>query len=386
MKTRLKSLLILAGMVCCLSTSLSADYGQSRDPCNPCPPKKPDPCACPPEPVCCDEVLDRMRVMDECKKYREITPMAGPRVACGADLFITADFIYWTTRMDGMGYAVSGVGSAAVVPGKGDVKQVDFSWDPGFKVGLGYNFEHDGWDIYAEYTWLRPGESASTSNAAGTLRPMWTDSGDLRDDTGNINAVITNASASWDFDFNVVDLSLGRNYFISHYLTLRPFFGLKGTWQDHAFVARYTFSDTERRKTTIDQDSWAVGLRTGLNTVWYFNQYFGIYGDFSLAALWGECDVDRKDERIAVDANGGETATTRNFTENDRYGMKSVFEIAMGLELDFWFSDDAFHLGTKAGWEMQYWPNQNQFFRWLEEANHGDLYFMGFTLKVRFDF
>ncbi len=32
---------------------------------------------------------------------QEITPNAGPRVANGADVFLTADFIYWRPREDG---------------------------------------------------------------------------------------------------------------------------------------------------------------------------------------------------------------------------------------------------------------------------------------------
>jgi hypothetical protein len=144
-----------------------------------------------------------MKVFEECK-YLEITPDAGPRVACGIDLFVTADFIYWTTRMDGLGYAATNVqiGNAD----KGTVSHPDAGWDAGFKVGLGYNLPHDGWDIFAEYTWLRPSDKGNVTNNNGTMVMLQRDSA---------SAFIQSASADWNHDLNVVDLELGRNYFIS---------------------------------------------------------------------------------------------------------------------------------------------------------------------------
>lgn len=49
-----------------------------------------------------------------------ITPSAGPRVDHGIDAFITGDFIYWTTRMDGLGYVQTGAtdGLANATKGK----------------------------------------------------------------------------------------------------------------------------------------------------------------------------------------------------------------------------------------------------------------------------
>ena len=124
-----------------------------------------------------------------------------------------------------------------------------------------------------------------------------------------------------------------------------------------------------------------------MDTVWWFNQYFGIFGDFAISAIWGEFDVDSKSAEIVLDANGEVvTDTTVTYINNCFNSMKSVIEFAMGLEGDFWFSDDEFHLGVKLGWEYQLWPSMNQYFSLLDECAHGDVSYMGFTMKVRFDF
>lgn len=390
MNTRLNKLLPLAGVACCFSTSLllaAPQYG-GNDSGNCCPPKRPEPVCEPP----CDEVTDRTLVFDECtNNFRKgFTPDAGPRVACGADFFITADFIYWTSRLDGLGYAqtssVLAAGAGVANLAKGSVQHPDFGWDPGFKVGLGYNLDHDGWDLFAEYTWLRPDDTDSTSSSANPSRltALWTSDNSVLTD-------LRSARSSWNYDLNVVDLELGRNFFVSRDLTLRPHFGLKGTWQNHEYRVVYAerdpaAPDADLHKVSIDQDYWGVGLRTGMDTVWYFNQYFGIYGDFALAALWSKFDVDRTDTDDTV-TGGVTTASLRTLNVNNEfYSLKYVFEIVLGLRGDVWFSDDAFHLGFHLGWEMQYWPSQNQFFRYAEECAHGDLNFMGLTTGVRFDF
>lgn len=376
MKTHLKKLLPLVGVVSCVSSSLllaASHYGGSgNDAC--CPPRKPEPVCAEP----CNEEVTRMKVFEECK-YREITPDAGPRVACGTDVFITADFIYWATRMDGLGYAATNINLVNTL--QGDVSHPDFGWEPGFKVGLGYNLPHDGWDVFAEYTYLRPSASDRTTNNTNTMVRLWADP------VNNPYGAVSSARADWNFDLNVVDAELGRNFFISRYLTLRPFFGLKAAWTSSDFTIRTVdaVDGTLGNVVAMNQDFWGVGFRTGLDTVWWFNKYFGVFGDFALSALWGDFDVTRRDARTN-NVNNVVTETTTSNTNNCFSTTKPVFEIAMGLEGDYWFSDDQFHLGAKLGWEMQYWANQNQFFTITEESNHGDLSFMGLTLHFRFDF
>ncbi|MCP5492151.1 MAG: hypothetical protein H7A40_03815 [Chlamydiales bacterium] len=376
MKTHLKKLLPLVGVVSCFSSSLllaASHYGGSgNDAC--CPPKKPEPVCAEP----CNEEVTRMKVFEECK-YREITPDAGPRVACGTDFFITADFIYWATRMDGLGYAATNI--AGVNVPQGSVSHPDFGWEPGFKVGLGYNLPHDGWDVFVEYTYLRPSADDSTTNNTNRMVRLWADP------TNNPFETVSSARANWDFDLNVIDLELGRNFFVSRYLTLRPFFGLKGAWTSSSFTIRTVdaLDSTLGDVVAMGQDFWGVGFRTGMNTVWWFNKYFGIFGDFALSALWGDFDVTRRDANT-ITVNNVVTETTTSNTKNCFSSMKPVFEIAMGLEGDYWFSDDQYHFGAKLGWEMQYWANQNQFFSLNEEGSHGDLSFMGLTLRFRFDF
>ena len=162
---------------------------------------------------------------------QEITPNAGPKVQQGLDVFITADFIWWKATQDGTEYAATGIQFYSPpilfenVP-KGEAKTVGEDWAPGFKIGLGLNLDHGGWDLYAQYTWLHAHNSNSISNR------LYDRPGVIGQTFGVANEIFIlgdRATGSWDLRFNVIDLELGRNFYLDQFMTMRPFIGLKGT-------------------------------------------------------------------------------------------------------------------------------------------------------------
>lgn len=331
------------------------------------------------------------------KPHEQITPHAGPRVEAGIDVFMTADFIYWTGRMDGLAYVASGQGNNQTSVSRGRVCSPDWEWDPGFKVGLGHNLPHDGWDIYAEYTWFH--STATDSKKGNTLDPNW--------NISNIEAIVSptvlasgfidRASSHWHLHYNVIDLELGRNYFVSQYLSLRPFFGFKTTWQDIDYRVRYHSSIQSGLESNFrmrnDADFWGIGLRTGLDMTWHISPVFSVYGNMALSALWCQYDIKRRDTR--TDAQGvsptpGPPLGTQIITydtQKDFHTLKGVLELSIGIRGEWWFSDNRYHFLVQTGWEEHVWINHNQLIKTHFVASaHGDMILQGFTLKIRFGF
>ncbi len=323
-----------------------------------------------------------------------ITPSAGPSVDHGIDAFITADFLYWTARMDGLSYVKTGMSNGSVNVIKGATKYPDWRWKPGFKVGLGLNLPHDGWDVYAEYTWLHSSAWNSTKdNKKGILPswaipPLW--------DLARGEDTVLSARVNWKLQFNALDLSLGRNYFISKFLTLRLFIGFKGSWIDQDYFVSYPIITDELDSFLTmknDQDYWGIGLRSGLNTSWHLTQTWSFYGNLSLSALWGQFSVDRKDTRNDARNNGNpdrpplNTTITVINTQNDFHTIKGILELSIGMRGEWWFAEDRYHFLVQAGWEEQLWINHNQLIKiFVVQADHGDLILQGLTIKGRFDF
>ncbi|MCB1110824.1 MAG: MOMP family protein, partial [Chlamydiia bacterium] len=285
-----------------------------------------------------------------------ITPPAGPKTAWVADPFFTVDFIYWTARQEGLAYAIEGVdfNATGINTDRGPIHEPDFEFDPGFKVGTGVTMQHDNWDVYANYTWLHTTATDKVTDVNGFL-PTLPNFLFIFFNVTNLPPPITGdlieGKTSWTLHFNTVDLELGRNYYISRFLTLRPHVGLKGTWQDQDSRTSYRLSDGNAISIHNHQDSYGVGIRAGLNTCWYFIKSFGLYGDFALTGLWNGFTNFRNDKRHTPN-----DAVQPFFeTHQTTHSVKPVIELGIGLRYEYLFNQDNYRFLIQAGWEEQLW-------------------------------
>lgn len=314
----------------------------------------------------------------------QITPEAEPRVVHWADPFLTAEFIYWDAVQDGLDYAMTGVSLTGVNADKGRVHAPNSDFVPGFKLGFGLRFKHDGWDLYGNYTWLSEvdADSSARSDSDGdsTVTSMW----DIMTPSGiaAVGLPMDSAKANWELQLNVLDLELGRNFYISPRLTLRPHFGFKFGWLSQDYDIKYdNMTATQGINYSIkhDQDFFGVGIRTGLDTVWYFARHVGLYADFAFAALWSDFDVSRKDEYASAIESEYKIVNNKN-PHTD--ALTEVLELGIGLRYDttFFVGDYAFYI--QAGWEEQIWFNQNQLYSLSRDASASNLTFQGLSVKA----
>jgi hypothetical protein len=327
-----------------------------------------------------------------------ITPPVAPTVTRGADVFLYGDFIYWRARQEGLYICQSGTLNAApATQGStittGNVQEAHASFEPGFKVGLGMEFAHDGWDLVAVYTWLNP-TTQTNSFATNT-----TNQNNLQSVFQNIYTVssgfplnLMNVSSSWKLNTNIVDLDLGRNFFVSQYLTMRPHCGLKGAW----FKQDLNIQETLATPVTIAGGSytnvsihptesvWGIGVRGGMDTVWHFCKGWGIYLDSSVTTLWASYTDKRHDQAYNATNNAlAATDVLRNsFSTNT---VLPVVEFNLGLTYMTWFNNNDYMFDLKAGWEEQVWFNMNRFYDWVHQGSR-NLTYQGFTFQAGFHF
>ncbi|MCB1115487.1 MAG: autotransporter outer membrane beta-barrel domain-containing protein [Chlamydiia bacterium] len=340
----------------------------------------------------------------ERKAYREITPDAGPRVAQGTDLFVTANFIWWRVSQDGLDYATNGFvsgGAPADAPfsnnaQKGYMQSVGKDWSPGFKVGLGMNLDHDGWDLYLKYAWLHANDSSSIAGknvALVTFALSGGENGPLSRTTDG------SAKSHWDLHFNVLDLELGRNFSLSQFLNMRPYIGLKGTWQCQNQTVRlfgngFTVEVAEAQNNRLSvtgpfvtkqaQDTWGVGIRGGFNLSWLLSRSWSLYGDLSWTALMTSYHKLRRIDTLYDITTSGKQVTG-NYDNPTTYHVNPIAELELGLRWDTYFANGDYHFLIQAGWEEQMWLSWLRPIELIDEVSH-DLSFHGLNLKFRFDF
>ncbi len=313
---------------------------------------------------------------------------------CGVDFFITADFIYWKAREDGLEFAMTNTAAPAAAPAQGRVNREHTKYKPGFKVGIGLDFCDWGWDTYLNYTWYRTNHnnnSTVTTVAAGTgltlLDAYWfADTPDLNAAGTGATPAYTSATQSWNLRMNILDWEMGRKYWIGKHIMLRPHIGLKGAWNRQNQGVGFTGGDAAGGSVNSSNTEKfkGVGVRAGMDTAFHFSRGFSLLGKFALTGMYEKYRVSRSDSTI--DAAGA--ATSAVSVTDSFWNVEPVFEWFLGLNWETWWSCDNMHLAIWVGWEEQFWADRARFIRMPGTAQHGagDLALQGLTLGAMFEF
>jgi len=348
--------------------------------------------------------MESQKLLHQRLQDNAITPIANPQTEGSSwNPYITADFIWWKAYEDGLDFAWSGAPLAptAVPPSatSGNMFRPNFKYEPGFKVGFGNKFDHDGWDLYAQYTWLRVNRSKQNEeNCCEVENEIAWSNYWLPTNAGPEAILMNDESAKWKLSFNVLDLELGRDYYISKYLTMRPFVGMKFSWQTQKYHVDYDDvlfvqdqSDTPSSNVVIPlgsnydiqfhQKELGIGIRAGLDTQWYFCKWLGLYGDVAVTGLWNRFHEKRTDTVSPIAA-----ASYDNFViKNKVRDVTGVLELGLGVFFEWPFHHDDYMFQLELGWENQIWFDQNQFIT-VETLMPGNLSLQGLTLKALFAF
>ncbi len=315
--------------------------------------------------------------------------------------FLTADFLYWIAHQEGLEYATTGVAqSGSPTPvARGSAIRPNFKWKPGFRVGLGWTLPNSYWDLGATWTWYhsRAKGSATHSTAEILTNPLLASL--QAASTGTIIGVtpeaLSAASASWRLCYNVVDVELGRSFFPNKHLAVRPHAGVRGAWLNQHYSNQYTFVssvNTAAVSRKLASRFNSAGFKTGVDSLWSCNRYWGIFANTSISLVSGVFRVFEKDSNTF---NAIPAVLTPNFinTKDRFFSVVPVFETAMGFHLMLAPDSRHYWFDLNAGWEYTVWFNQNQMPLYVDDVAVGtfireraNLHLMGFTLNAKLHF
>ncbi|MBS0621053.1 MAG: hypothetical protein JSS61_06310 [Verrucomicrobia bacterium] len=299
---------------------------------------------------------------------------------CG--FWVDGELLFWQSNMNGLDYALKSESTTSIRDGK--VKDLDFDWSWGARLGIGYKIPHDKWDLFLNYTYVHGKASNHTSTNTGAIYPTWSNAYGLPS-----GAYATHAKAHWNMNLNMGDLELGRTCMIGKFLSIRPFMGVRALFIDQDFAVDYaggTAFPSGKDHVRMNNDFWGVGLRLGADSLWALGAGFSIYGNGSVSLLSGHFNVHEKEKQTNPKADRLDVRYTPD-------PVVVTADVALGLQWDYMFSKDRFHFGVKFGWEFNMFFDQNQLFNFVSSSLPGsvtfqddDLSFQGLTLGFRFDF
>lgn len=302
--------------------------------------------------------------------------------------YAEVDYLLWYANQSGLSYTMtadvtSTVTSSPVTTTEVDQKDNYFknNWDSGVRVALGFKPMNFCWDAKASYTYFYTGDSPKERVGEFSSSAQGNPSGNIifsefyDNIINNIEGTTTTYSnkSRWKFDFNQLDLEMGREILLVHDMIFRPFWGVRGleTQQKLSMEVSQPYilgslsmpvlgmSDSQFR---AKNRFTGVGIKTGVDTGIALGGGFELSGQITGSLLWGRFSVNEFQnlivsfDSIITDAN----------TLNDNYHRKFHstiynFDLFLGIKWNYRFSCGQNLLSLKAGWEQHYFSEMNQF-------------------------
>ncbi len=315
--------------------------------------------------------------------HTDVTPSARgcPNVN---GFYVAGSFIYWKN-----GYTDMDIGARIQNPGEARQKhktlQFDTHYDPGFKFGVGYNFQRDVWDVFLNWTWL---QSKHSDNQHVSRHQIVTQLGGVTSQTSDATFFANKLDSRWHFQFDTVDLELGRNFYIGKHLSMRPYAGLKGAYINQKLHVKYkdVIDDAGLAVSNVTANykdhQWGVGPRVGINTRWVLgNCNVAFLANVAGSVIWE--DFHPSSSTKFTNATGG--VPTVGVVRGHRQELNPIAEVFLGFDWGRCINEKVY-INLSAGYEMQYWWDQYKNSNFYDDHPNNALNLHGLTTTLRFDF
>jgi hypothetical protein len=258
-------------------------------------------------------------------------------------------------------------------------------WDPGFRIGLGGNLPYDQWDIMAYYTYYY--------NHTENHRSTYADD-QLAGFVPTLLAVrgfgIPKLEGRYRLHYNMLELEIGRDMFLSQRLSFRPLLGAAATWINRKFSVRYAQTvDLNGNVVTPGKGAtkieyFGIGPKVGFNTNWWMSRQWKLFGNLQAAFLYGHLRNHLTSDQT-INGEKQRTGDVHNSNDNMVPWLQAQAGIAWGKCLN----QGKTYLSLSGAWEINYLWNMfiNDTFSNTTTFNaESNLSLQGFTARLQIDF
>jgi len=333
----------------------------------------------------CEPILEAPCFPDDCKRCYclgpENTAINAPvrPITCNGDLTLSADGLYWNAHQEGMEYAIGNEVHVPVLnPSPEELQRLNnlinakyeiprSNWEFGYRFGFNYSNPCDGWDVGIQWTHFhtRSNIHVETNPSENeSLIALWSAFSPAQGQTTFARDIET----SWKVALNVVDLELGREFWISPLLSLRPFMALRyaslfqdldiehkgGSWSPRMSPAQDPFHG----EVQLDNDYKGIGIQSGLDTTWRIGCGWALYGHIAGSILYG-CFSINHDEQIRLAISPFDK--TKILSTKDHFrASRAVLDLSLGVQWATLICDCKYGVAARLGWEHHLFFHQNQ--------------------------
>ncbi|NGX38838.1 MAG: hypothetical protein KR126chlam1_00153 [Chlamydiae bacterium] len=326
---------------------------------------------------------------------------------CDEGYFLSGEFLLWYARESNLSYAVQF--SSKETPLGNDpafapqsYKNLKTNWDPGFRIGIGWNSCWDGWDWYGHWTYFRNrrSDTSSVSEYGSQGNPFVPKAGETALFNPWQNPAATNGfisfdqmSAKWRLFLNEIDFEVGYKFWLSPFFTLRPFAGVRGAWTKTKWNLSSKREDLLECFDRFRNRYWGVGFVAGLQPGWYFCENFLLFANTDAALIWGQFEAKKRENYRSNEA------AYHNTSHQKFYMMQAILDLSVGLRWEEYWCCNRYRTALDFAWEHHIWFDHNHRVQLSsqEKVNafsaitaftevNGNLMMGGPTFRFRFDF
>jgi len=317
---------------------------------------------------------------------------AAPPFKSGWGIIAFGDWLYWKSREEGLDYALRGRNLVVATQGiRGKLYDISPGYHSGFRIGANAIFPRDKWDLL--FYWTSYHNDSHSSVSPKTLQTVWPV-------LLNINNIplASSAKADWKIHINVLDLELGRSFFVGKHLSIRPFIGFEAAWIEQNLEAEYfnirlfqfgQFFPGDDISSRSRSHFSGYGLRGGVDTKWPLFWGISLMGNVSFSLLCSDFDISQYEKNI--------NSSPRTSLKDDLHLTSQTLQMFAGICWEWQFMKNRCYFNLHAGWEQQIWFDQNQMNIFLNDSSlranvgntinqQGDLTLSGLTLGAAFGF
>ncbi len=286
-----------------------------------------------------------------------------PNAAGGAFEF---EFLWWRAENHGFSTALSerSDGLYTTVDGGnslGSILRVQADWDPGWRLGFGWNSDYDRWDLFLNWTWYLNHNTSTNIRSDLSIGSTSTDGYYPQWPVADFTAFgpYRRAYGSWKMLFNAIDLEVGRAYFATPSLSFRPSCSLRTAWINQKFISSFSQAlqptIASRQQFYGKHNWWGTGPRVGLESDWKIGLGIFLVAKTSASLLYGKTSVWTTSTSQPFGST--EIELDRRFVDSF-YALVPNLQIFMGLGWKRFLNCGRVALSVDAGWEANIWWNQ----------------------------
>lgn len=277
------------------------------------------------------------------------------------------DLLFWKAQEDGIAWAASQTANLQLRVSPTTAKPRSH-WKPGLRIGLGYEC-CDGLDFSLAYTgYYSKAKDSKTFN-----------------ETTNVAFGLfdTNPSAgghaNWRLNYNTFDLAIKQPFCIGERVILSPSLSLYGGCISDKYIIDNILPGTPPLSSNLVKNKQKfsfIGPKLGCNSIWNLTNCWSIFGEGSIALLWGHYRVSRFDTHTDT----GVTTVVDNL-KNKFNTLRLVPAYSIGILWNESICNGKYCVEFKLAWEQQIWLQHNQMFL-LSVPNDNTLLFNNTNLSL----